>query len=99
MRASLENRKRVGNKQRADLVRPLIGIHNFDRHALINFDHRVIGVGESEDELTRGHCFGNPLVAAENLYIVGFESAEEIFRLLIAPEGKQTGRLRGSRAE
>ena len=90
--------QRVGNEQRAELIGLAVGIDDRHRPGPLDFDDRVVGVGQAKGNLPARTSLRHLLVAAENLHLVGLQAAKELLGLLLAQRGEQARRVRRRRA-
>ena len=98
VRAALDDRQRVGNEERAELIVPLVGIDDGNRTGPLDLDDRVVRVGQAEGDLAGRAGGGDLLVAAQDLDVVGFEAVEKLLGLLFAERGEQNGGVAGGGA-
>src|SRR5437762_13256478 len=99
MRTAADEAERIGNEERSYLSLALIGKDDGHGTASVFGNDGIVRVGESEGELAAGDSVGHLLVAGHDLHFVLPHIGVELFRLIVAPSGKQNGSMCGAGAE
>src|SRR5262245_45653933 len=95
MWAAFDDRQRIRNEQRSKLIRLAVGIDNRNRAGPLDFDDRVVGVGQAERDLTGSGSLSHLLVATENADIVRPQVTQKLGGFLAAQSRKQTSDMGG----
>jgi hypothetical protein len=93
MRAAANQRHGGGHDQGSDPV--LVREHDVDRCSLGQRLLRVIGVGQPEGDLARGHQTLDLAVGARDPDLVGLERVQEGAGLRVAPGGEECRDVHG----
>ena len=99
MRAAFDDGQRVGDEERSQFARPLVGVDDRDGLAAFDFDKRIVGIGQAKGKLACGDGLGNLLVAGHDLDVVGLQVAEELSGGFVAERREKACGVGRRRAE